>query len=54
MSMHFCVRVFASPCAAGLFDVVVLVHFKGRAVMRILQNSSVKGGGEVIARRGGV
>lgn len=58
MSMHMCMRacVFvcmcACACATGLFDVVVLVHFKGEALMRILQNSRGREG--VIARRGGV
>lgn len=37
-----CACVYA--CAVGLFDVVVLVHFKGEALMRILQNSG-RGGG---------
>lgn len=39
-----CVCISACTCAMGLFDVVVLVHFKGKAVMRILQNSRAKGG----------
>lgn len=37
--------VCAYACAASLFDVVVLVHFKGEALMRILQNSRGRGGG---------
>lgn len=39
------VCVCAYACAMGLFDVVVLVHFKGKALMRILQNSRGRGGG---------
>lgn len=50
--VRVCVCMCACACATGLFDVVVLVHFKGEALMRILQNSRGREG--VIARRGGV
>lgn len=50
--VRVCVCMRACACATGLFDVVVLVHFKGEALMRILQNSRGREG--VIARRGGV
>lgn len=43
--VHAGVCVCAYACALGLFDVVVLVHFKDEALMRILQNSRGRVGG---------
>lgn len=41
--VRLCLCVCLYACATGLFDVVVLVHFKGEALMRILQNGRERG-----------
>lgn len=50
--MWVCVCMYAHTCAVGMFNVLVLVHFKGEAD----ENSTEYwvGGGRVIAGRGGV
>lgn len=47
-----CVFVCAYASAMGLFEVVVLVHFKGKTLMRILWSGRGRGGG--YSQEGGV
>lgn len=52
MCVRACVFVCAYASAMGLFEVVVLVHFKGKTLMRILWSGRGRGGG--YSQEGGV